>query len=387
MQPLCNKFLRSEDEFVGEQFYPMELTFCRNCKLVQLDSVPPSNVVFGKSFNYLSGATPDRVAYFNRLAGRILRKFNLKDGEFVLDIGSNDGTLLKQFKDYGINSVLGVDPAPEPCRLANQMGVETINSKFETAAADILKRTKNRMKVVMALNVLAHTDTVHEFLDTVTKLVNGNDAVFVSVSHYLPNMIYGREYDTIYHEHARYYSLSSLDYLFKKHGLFIYDAEKISLYGGSILVYARNRPTAKTKRLAMLLKKEDVLQNIKTYRLFSDEVKRSREALRRMLQRLRKDGKVIAGIGAPMKSSTLLNYCGIGSDVLAYITELNQLKIGTYTPGTHIKVVDESRVFRDNPDACLILSWDVAGRIMKSFRKRGYKGSFIVPIPRVKLVK
>lgn len=386
-QPICNKFISSKTEFGSERLYPLDLVFCRKCKLVQLSYVPPAREVFAKNFNYLSGTDPDRVAYFGELAKHIIHKFDLKADDFVLDIGSNDGSLLKQFKNNGVNAVLGIDPAPKPCKIANSFGVTTINSKFEHGIEPILAKTGNKIKVIMALNVLAHTDTIHTFLNGIKKLLAGNEATFVSISHYLQDMIENNEYDTIYHEHARYYSLASLSYLFSKYGLYIYDAEKISLYGGSILVYAKNHRIKKTDRLKSLMKKERNLQNIKAYRKFSNTVIKNRAILLKILSNLKRENKTIVGIGAPMKSSTLLNYCKIDNKTLKYVTELNQLKIGTYTPGTHIKVVEESSIFKDKPDACLILSWNASSRIIRTFKSRGYRGIFIIPIPKVKIVR
>ncbi len=386
-QPICNKFLNSESEFSKERFYPLKLNFCKNCKLVQLDNVPPADEVFDKDFNYLTSSTSDGVLYFNLLAKESTKKFGLKAGDFVLDIGSNDGTLLKHFKNNGVANVLGIDPAPIQCKMANDAGIETINNKFEDGIDAILQRTSHSIKLIMALNVIAHTDTVHPFLDGVKKIMSANKATFISMSHYLPNMIYGREYDMIYHEHARYYSITALMYLFEKHGLFIYDAEKINLYGGAILVYANGSPTEKTARLNSLLKEEEPFKEAKIYESFSKAVKKNGVELHELLQELKKRGKRIVGVGAPMKSSTLLNYCKIDGKILDYITELNSLKIGTYTPGTHIKVTEEDRIFKDNPDVCLILSWNVADRIIKTFRSKGYKGSFIVPIPNVRVVQ
>ena len=386
-QPICNKFLNSRKDFKRERLYPLELVFCQKCKLVQLGYVPPAKEVFGTNFNYLSSSTPDRVAYFGTLAKTLINNLGLKNGDFVLDIGSNDGSFLKQFKQNGIETVLGVDPAPKPSKIANDSGIDTITGKFEDKTGAILNKTNGRIRLITAFNVMAHTDTIHPFLKNVKKLLARNDADFISISHYLPCMLDKLEYDTIYHEHARYYSITAMANLLREHGLFIYDAEVIDMYGGSILVYAKNRRTKKTQRILRLLAREKSLNHQKPYREFSKEIEDNREKLRQTLLKMKAEGKHIVGIGAPMKSSTLLNYCGIDDTMLDYITELNTLKIGTYTPGTHIKVVSESNVFKDMPDACLILSWNVADRIMTSFRKKGYKGVFIMPIPKVKIVR
>ena len=385
-QPICNKFLNSLEEVKKERKYPLEVMFCTNCKLVQLISLPPAEEVFGSDFNYLSGATLERKKYFNEVAIDIITKFELHASDFVLDIGSNDGTLLLPFKEHGIG-VLGVDPAPKACEVANSLGIKTINSRFEDGIDRILIETKDKLKIITAFNVIAHTGTIHNFLLGIEKLLAHNkNATFIVVVPYLPRLIENCEYDTIYHEHARYYTITSMQNLFRMHNLFIYDAKETALYGGSIIVYAKAYNTEQSTNLKQLIKNEEKFNDIKIYEAFRENVFNNSKKLHNLIETMKNDGKKIVGVGAPMKSSTLLNYCKINDQLLEYITEVNPLKINTYTPGTHIKVISEDAIFKKMPDAILILSWDVANRIIRTFKDKGYKGIFIIPIPSVKII-
>jgi 2-polyprenyl-3-methyl-5-hydroxy-6-metoxy-1,4-benzoquinol methylase len=386
-QPICNKFLKNPNEFKNEKKYPLEMMFCTNCKLVQLSFLPPSEEVFGTDFNYLSGATPERKKYFVEEASSIIKDNNMNNKDFILDIGSNDGTLLTPFKEQNIN-VLGIDPAPLACEIANKAGIKTINSRFEDGINEILKETNGRLKVITAFNVIAHTGTIHEFLSGVEKLITQNkDATFITVVPYLPDLIEKCAYDTVYHEHARYYTITSMQNLFKKHNLFIYDAKKIPLYGGSIFVCSKGYNTEQSENLRRLIRMEEKFNDLETYQNFANKVIENGKILYDLIKNMKKEGKIIVGIGAPMKSSTLLNYCKIDNSLLEYITEVNQLKINTYTPGTHIKVIAEDKLLENVPDGMLILSWDVSDRIIKMLKNKGYNGIFIIPIPDVKVIE
>jgi hypothetical protein len=274
-----------------------------------------------------------------------------------------------------------VEPATIPCKEAEKKGIETINSRFEDAVASILRKTDNNIKLITGFNVLAHTDDLHGFLQGIVDILNQNPgAVFVNQSHYLPEMIEGVQYDTIYHEHARYYSLSALTNIFDNHDLVTQDAELVDFYGQSILVYTglNGEPSMNVKDI---LDEEEPYRSLDKYRDFSEEVKDIKGELIEIIREYIKRGSSVVGIGAPMKSSTLLNYCGIDTDLLDYVTERNEFKIGKYTPGTHIPVKTDDDLLRDDPEAALILSWNVAPRIMESLKDQGFTGDFIIPLP------
>ena len=384
-QPICNKFLEDRASFSDERLYPLDLFFCRNCTLVQLGSVPPSEVTFGKGYNYLTGATAEAVRYFHDMALKLADRFSLGSGDYVLDIGSNDGTFLKGFHGTGVK-VVGVEPSPYPSALARREGISTVQKRLEDSVDEILAQTRGQLRLITAFNVIAHTDTIHQFLDVVSHLMERNDCIFVSQSHYLPRLIEACAYDTIYHEHARYYTIGSLGYLLRRHGLTMFDAEESLYYGGSIIAYASNRDVPETKELASLKASELSFRDLRLYPEFALRVEENKRKLRKLLFHLRSNGKRIAGIGAPMKSSTLLNYCGIDSNLVDYLTEVNPLKVGSYSPGTHIKVLSEEVLFKDAPEVALILSWNVADGIIERLRRKGYRGQFVIPIPEPRVI-
>lgn len=386
MQPICNVLLRDEASFENERFYPLELVRCHRCTLVQLSAVPPANVVFSDGYNYVSGSTPDVVRYFGEWASKLQRRLGLKEGDYVVDIGSNDGTFLAACQNRGLG-VLGIEPAPMPHQIALQNGVDSINKPFQETVSSVLDKVGGKLRMVSAFNVVAHTDRPHEFLEGVRLLLENNrGATFVCQSHYLEDMIDRGEWDTIYHEHARYYSLTSLAYLFGLHSLHIYDVERSDFYGGSFIAYASVDSRQESGRVVTMQASERRLGDDSLYEAFAQRIADSRQRLRTLLTELKAEGKRIVGIGAPMKASTLLNYCQIDSRILDYLTEVNPLKINMYFPGIHIKVVAEDMFFRDPPDAAMVLSWNVAPRIMEKLKESGYRGLFIIPIPGVRLI-
>ena len=351
---------------------------------MQLANVIPARTVFRTDYNYLSSTTQALVRYFQALSGKIVEMFDVKHTETVCDIGSNDGTFLRFFKDRNVN-VIGVEPTPLPAKIATDNGIPTMQEFFTEEIGDRLIRDLGEMKVVTAMNVLAHTNNVHSFLEGIRRLMS-RESVFISQSHYLPALIERREYDTIYHEHLRYYTLTTLRRLFEMHGFHVFDAEINDIYGGSILTYCSIKNTEPSKSVKEILSSEIKYQRLETYKEFAKLVRKNARNLFRLLLDLKDEGKQIVGIGAPMKSSTLLNYCHIGKDIIDYLTEVNPLKISKYSPGVHIPIVDESILFDSQPDYALILSWNVARDIIMELRKKGYAGKFIIPIPEPRII-
>lgn len=383
-QPICNAVLSKETLNAPEINYPLKLYVCKKCYLVQLIDVVSARTVFCIDYNYLSSTTPALVRYFQALAGKIVDTFAVKQNEIVCDIGSNDGTFLRFFKDKKVN-VIGVEPTPVPAQIATNNGVLTIQEFFKEEIGDRLVSNYGKMRVVTAMNVLAHNNDVHSFLEGVKKLM-GPDSVFVSQSHYLPALVERLEYDTIYHEHLRYYTLATLKKLFDMHGFHVFHAEINDIYGGSILTYCSISDMAPGKNVAEILNSETKYEKLETYIEFAKLVRKNARVLVRMLSDLKDEGKCIVGVGAPMKASTLLNYCHIGPDILDYLSEVNPLKIGKYTPGVHIPIVDETSLMDSQPDYALILSWNVSKDIMMKLRQKGYTGKFIIPIPKPSII-
>lgn len=387
-QPLCNEFMPAGDAPRPQTFYPLCLCFCHKCSLAQLDYVIPTVETFGDQYTYLTGSSDSLIKYYSEMADKLKEKFNLQSGDTVVEIGSNDGTFLKAFRSLGMN-VLGIDGATVSSGIAMADDIPVIQQFFgQGSAATIRERlpTGTSVRLILAMNVLAHTDNINEFLAEATKLMDP-DTVFVSQSHWLADLARKYEFDTIYHEHLRYYTLKSLTSLFHSHGLGIEDAEVTDFYGGSILTFAKKSAGSRSERLMSILAEEEQVDVIQSLRNLKQVLITNRVRLLSLLVDLRNSQKRVAGIGAPMKASTLLNFYGVTSDLVEYIGEVNQFKIGTVVPGVRIPVVDEEILFQEQPDYALILSWNMADFLIPKFRSRGYKGKFIIPVPQVEVIE
>ena len=387
-QPLCNTFAPSDQAVSPQTFYPLCLCYCLECSLTQLDYVIPTGDTFGDQYTYLTGSSASLVKYYSELAHKLVERFKLEPGDVVVDIGSNDGTFLKAFQSLGM-TVLGIEGARQPRDIALANGIPVVDGFFrkEIAGAVRERLPEGRpISLITAMNVLAHTDNINEFLAELVSLMNPA-TVFVSQSHWLLSLVRKFEFDTIYHEHLRYYTLASLKTLLERHGLAVSDAEITDFYGGSLLAYAQIGAGEASEGMRNILEDEgqtDVPQSLKSMK---DTLLDNRARLLSLLIDLRKSGKQIVGIGAPMKASTLLNYYGISRDLVEYLTEVNQLKVGTMVPGVHIPVVHEDIMFEDQPDYAILLSWNMADYIIPKLRANGYEGRFILPVPQVEVIE
>lgn len=387
-QPLCNEFLPADDAPAPQTFYPLCLCYCHECSLAQLDYVIPTEVAFGNQYTYLTGSSESLIKYFTDLAQRLVEQFQLQPGDTVIEIGSNDGTFLKAFQSLGMD-VLGIDGANQATDIAVADGVPVIQQFFgKGSAVDVRKRVRPGSKIglLLAMNVLAHTGKINEFLDEATELMD-SDTVLVSQSHWLAALTRNFEFDTIYHEHLRYYTLTSLMNLFERHGLAVVDAEIVEFYGGSVLAFASKSGSGQSEGMKSILAEEADADVVQALRDMNQVLLTNRAELINLLVDIRKSGKRVAGVGAPMKASTLLNYYGVTSDLVEYLGEVNHLKIGTVVPGVRIPVVHEDRMFEEEPEYALMLSWNMADFLIPKFRARGYKGKFILPVPRVEIIE
>ena len=386
-QPLCNEFISISEPSGPQTYYPSCLCYCLDCSLVQLDYVIPTDATFGDQYTYLTGSSPSLITYYSELACRLTEQFDLHPGDVVIEIGSNDGTFLKEFKTLGM-TVLGIEGASRSSDLAEHAGVPVIKKFFGKGIAEEVNGrlpTGSEIKLILAMNVLAHTDNVNEFLAEVTTLM-GRDAIFVSQSHWLMALIRECEFDTIYHEHLRYYTMHSLMQLKKRHGLHVFDGELTDFYGGSILDYARIQPSTRSTRLAKILEDESHVNVPDSLMAMKNTLVKNKAALLALLIKLKMSGKKVVGVGAPMKASTLLNFYGITPDLMEYVAEVNDLKVGTVVPGVRIPVIHEDKLFEDPPDYAVLLSWNMAQHIIRNYRKKGYTGKFIMPVPEPEVI-
>jgi SAM-dependent methyltransferase len=353
-----------------------------------LDYVIPTEYAFGDQYTYVTGSSNSLVNYYSDLAARLVKKYDLQPGDAVVEIGSNDGTLLKAFQSHGLE-VLGIEGAAKSAALALEAGVPTLVQFFGKGTERLVRNTlpnEAKIRLIFAMNVLAHTDNINDFLPEVGALMEP-DTVFVSQSHWLVELVRKFEFDTIYHEHLRYYTVGSLMRLFETHGLSMADVEINDFYGGSILCYAAKGPSAQSNGLRSVLKQEEELDVVQSLKDMKRVLLSNRARLCNLLVDLKESGNRIVGIGAPMKASTLLNFYGITPDLVEYIAEVNPLKVGTVVPGVRIPVVHEEVLFRDQPDYALLLTWNMAKDIVPKLRSLGYQGKFIIPVPELEVIE
>ncbi len=386
--PLANSFLTKEQLKEKEKKFPLELCFCGKCKFVQLTYIVPSEDMFS-NYVYLSSTTRTFQLHFARMAEEITRDFKLDKNSLAVDIGSNDGILLKEFKKFGVK-VIGVEPAANVAKIAEQAGIETINGFFsKKVVMEIIKR-KGKADVVTATNVFAHIDDIDSVIKNVKGLLK-RDGTYVIEIQYFVDTLEQMTFDNIYHEHMSYYTLTSLDFFFKKHGMEIIKVKKVPTHGGSLRVFVQrkegnNKIDGSVKQILEYEKKFGV-DDFDTYKKFADNVYNIKNRLVDYIRKIKKENKKIAAYGAPAKGNTLLNFCGIGKNEIEYIVEDNQLKQGMYSPGTHIPVVHPKALDIKKPDYILILAWNFADEILEKTKKYGDKGvKFIVPLPEPRIV-
>ena len=384
--PLANSFLRKNQLDNPEDFYPLDMYFCSNCYLVQLLDVVSPKVMF-KEYAYVTGASKPMQAHFTGLAEDVIKNFKISKDSLVVDIGSNDGTLLQCFSKFGLR-MLGIEPASNIARLAEANGISTLNEFFDEESAVKLRKEYGSADIITATNVFAHVDNLESILSGINHLLS-NNGVFIIEFPYLLNLLNNMEFDTIYHEHLSYFAVHPLIYLFRKFGMEVVDIKQIPVHGGSIRVFVQRSAKQQSQNVVKLLsmEQEAKLISFKTYLKFANETSLLKEKLVRLLKRLKREGARITGYGATAKGNTLLNYCEIGTDVLDYITDTTPFKQGCYTPGMHIPIFPEEKFHEEPPDYAILLAWNYADAILQKeseYRQNG--GKFILPIPEPRVI-
>lgn len=371
-----------------EPWFPAELLRCPQCTLVQLGFVADPDLIFPPEYPYTSGTTKILRENFADLYTNVKALMSLSPHHFIIDIGSNDGTLLSNFKNGGHN-VLGIEPSLT-AKLAEAAGIESLMMFFGTEATDIVLRNYSRPDVITSTNAFAHIPNPNAIVENIARLLS-DDGVFVSESHYLLGLIQTLQYDTIYHEHLRYYSLQSVKFLLEKHGFNVFKVQKIPTHGGSIRVYAsRSKKYASDGSVEALLKEEEQagLMGTSWVEPFRKGIFTSKLELYRLIADIKKKGERIFGISAPSRASTLVNYVGLDDELIDCVVEIKgSKKIGKYMPGRNIPVLEETKLYDDQPPYALLLSWHIANELMTNLKKRGYKGDFIIPLPVPRIVR
>ena len=384
--PPSDAFLRSERLFREEKKYPLDVFLCEDCGLVQLGYVVPPELMFNKEYVYVTSVSKTADRHFEGYAEEVMSRF-CKKGDFVVEIGSNDGTLLKHFKSRGAR-VLGVDPS-RAAMMAIKNSIETVNELFTESRAREIVNSHGKAQAIVGANVFAHINDLDDVLRGVGHLLK-EGGVFVTEFPYLLHLVDSLEFDTIYHEHLSYFSLKPLAWLFKRFGMEIFDVTETPVHGGSVRLYVKRVGDKKLAgNLERLLEVEEKkkLYSLETYEKFARDVEKFKEEFVSLLQDLKRKGALIAGNGAPAKGNTLLNYCNIGPELIEFIAEINPLKHYTFTPGMHIPVLPLHSIQERPVDYMVIFPWNLKEDIMKqehAFRDRG--GKFIIPLPRPEIV-
>jgi hypothetical protein len=364
-----------------QPWFPTNLFHCARCDLVQLGLAVDPVIIFPPEYPYTSGTTKLLRDNFAELYAEASVMLELAPRDLVIDIGSNDGTLLSNFKTGG-HRILGIEPT-EVGKIAGSRGIPTLARYFTPAVAAEVKRDHGSARVVTAANCFAHIEDVHSIVEGILDLLDP-DGVFISESHYLIGLLDRLQYDTVYHEHLRYYSVNSLANLLQMHGLEIFHARPIPSHGGSIRVYAARRGArpvngSVAKMRGAEPRGEAMLARLKAFR---HDVMLSKLRLLAMIRDLKEKGARICGISAPSRASTLVNYVGLDDALIDYVCEIaGSLKIGKCMPGTSIPVVEESRLFTDQPDCAIIFSWHIADELAPKLRAKGYRGKLVTPLP------
>lgn len=380
--PAANEFVAPEQAGVAQQEFPLYLSRCSGCGHVQLPVVVSPDLLFS-NYLYVSGTSPSFVRHFEEYAGEMVARFSLKPGDFVVDIGSNDGTLLRFFQSAGMR-VLGVDPARRIAEEATASGVETLCAFFDRSTAAQIVAAHGPAALVLANNVFAHADDLREIAAGAKDLLEPQRGHFVFEVQYLVDMVQKTLFDMVYHEHLSYHSIEPLIPFFASLGMSVVDVMPVATHGGSIRVVVQPGVGTQTSdRMARCLADERLALSGDPYAAMAERIERASQALREALQQAK--GKVV-GYGAPAKLTTLMHQFGIGAHQIAYVVDDSPWKQGLLTPGTHIPVASADRLMEEGerPDCIVIFAWNFADQIVGKYPQ--FKGTFIVPLPEFKRV-
>jgi SAM-dependent methyltransferase len=385
--PLANQLLTAERLGAPEHRHPLEVAYCEACSLVQItETIAPAELF--TDYVYFSSFSDAMLAHAKDLAGRVTRERRLGPQDLVIEIASNDGYLLQYYKELGIE-VLGIEPARNIAKVARERGIPTLTEFFGKDVADRLKGEGKQAAVVHANNVMAHVPDINMFASGLQTVLADDGIALIEVP-YVREMVDRCEFDTIYHEHVFYFSLTALTRLFARHRLVVADVELIPLHGGSLLLrVAKEKNAAAGPRVTAMLGEEARLgmASLTYYEGFSRRVQGVRDELRRVLHDLKASGKRLAAYGAAAKGSTLLNYAEIGTETLDFVVDRSPHKQGKFMPGVHLPIRPPSALMEERPDYVLLLTWNFKDEILaqqEAYRQAG--GKFILPLPSVSII-
>jgi len=387
IQPLANNLLRPEDLSKPEPKFPLRLAVCESCWLLQITELVPPVQLFSE-YLYFSSFSTMMLRHAKAAAERYVREFGLNSTSLVVEVASNDGYLLQNFRQSGV-PCLGIEPAGNIAEVARQKGIETLVEFFGKDLAGALAARGRRADLVLGNNVFAHAPDTNDFVAGLATVLKPPGRIILEFP-YAADFIEKNEFDTIYHEHVFYFSLTPLIPLFERHGLEIFDVERIPIHGGSLRLFAGLRGAHPVRDAVRELLAEEDRKGVRSpayYQGFAARVLQLKRELLALLGALKREGKKVAAYGASAKGSTLLNFLGLGAADLAFVADRSTYKQGRLTPGTHLPIVGPEQLLEQQPDYALLLTWNFAEEILEQqqeYRARG--GKFILPIPRVAIV-
>jgi len=389
MSPLSNSYLKLEQLNQSEKFYPLHTYVCEKCLLVQLEEFESPDHIFS-DYAYFSSYSDTWLNHAKQYTSLMIERFGLNQSSQVVEIASNDGYLLQFFQARNI-PVLGIEPAANVAQVAESKGISTLVKFFGIQTAQALVEQDKKADLLLGNNVLAHVPDVNDFVAGMKIVLKPEGIITMEFPHLL-QLIEQNQFDTIYHEHFSYFSLTTVEKIFADHGLTLFDVEELPTHGGSLRIYGkhdRNQNLAVSDRLLVLKEKEKKagLDKVETYLQFSDQVMATKRKLLNFLIEVKNAGKTIVGYGAPAKGNTLLNYCGIRTDFLDYTCDRSPYKQGLFLPGTHIPIYAPERIKETKPDYVLILPWNLKDEIKEQLDYiHEWGGKFVVPIPEVEVL-
>ncbi len=388
MSPLANSYIPSDQRNRMEPFYPLHVYICGNCLLVQLEEFEKASDIFG-DYAYFSSYSDSWLQHAKRYVDMMTERFGLSSQNQVIEIASNDGYLLQYFQEQGV-PILGIEPAANIARVASANGIPTVVKFFHADTARELLAQGKQADLLIGNNVLAHVPALNDFVEGIKIILKPRGIVTMEFP-YLLRLVKEKQFDTIYHEHFSYFSFHTVERIFAKHGLTLFDVEEVPTHGGSLRIYGRHDTmeefsVSDSVRNLKKGEEEEGFLGLTRYFSFADTVRETKHQLLEFLISVKRQGKTVVSYGAPAKGNTLLNFCGVGKDFIDYTVDRSPQKQGCFLPGTHIPIFHPERIEKTKPDYVLILPWNIKDEVMSQMSHiRTWGGQFVTPIPEVKV--